>query len=48
MKNWRKIHIDTMNEYVTLSKISKSALPEKETKISSYMMDEKRKLGKDK
>lgn len=45
---WGKIHIDTLNEYVTLSNISKSALPEIETKISSYMMDEKRKLGKDK
>lgn len=45
---WGKIHIDTMNEYVTLSNISKSALPEIETKISSYMMDEKRKLVKDK
>lgn len=45
---WGKIHIDTMNEYVTLSNISKSALPEIETKISSYMMNEKRKLVKDK
>lgn len=45
---WGKIHIDTMNEYVTLSNISKSALPEIETKISSYMMNEKRKLAKDK
>lgn len=45
---WGKIHIDTMNEYVTLSNISKSALPEIETKISSYMMNEKRNLVKDK
>ncbi|MDD6224339.1 MAG: PH domain-containing protein [bacterium] len=41
---WGKIHIDTVKEFVTLSNIDKKALPEIETKISSYMMDEKSKL----
>ena len=40
---WGKIHIDTLNEYVTLSNISKSALNEIETKVSSFMMAEKKK-----
>ena len=42
---WGKIHIDTIKEYVTLSNISKSALPEIETAISSYMMKKKAELG---
>ena len=42
---WGKIHIDTINEYVTLSNIDKKALPEIETMVSSYMIKEKRKLG---
>lgn len=42
---WGKIHIDTLNEYVTLSNIDKRALPEIETRITSYMMEEKKKLG---
>ena len=42
---WGKIHIDTINEYVTLSNIDKKALPEIETMITSYMIKEKRKLG---
>ena len=41
---WGKIHIDTVNELVTLSNIDKSALPEIETMITSYMMREKQKL----
>ena len=47
---WGKIYIDTINEFVTLSNIDKKALPEIETKISSYMLKEKKKykLGKDK
>ena len=47
---WGKIYIDTINEFVTLSNIDKKALPEIETKISSYMIKEKKKykLGKDK
>lgn len=41
---WGKIHIDTINELVTLSNIDKKALPEIETMITSYMMTEKQKL----
>lgn len=40
---WGKIHIDTLNEFVTLSNISKAALSEIETKVSSFMMEEKKK-----
>lgn len=42
---WGKIHLDTLNEFITLSNIDKKALPEIETKISSYMMAEKKKLN---
>ena len=42
---WGKIHIDTINEFTTLSNIDKKALPEIETMISSYMMQEKKKLN---
>ena len=42
---WGKIHIDTAKEFVTLSNISKSALDEIETKISTFMMEEKRKIN---
>lgn len=42
---WGKIHLDTVKEYVTLSNISKNALNEIETKISSFMMEEKKKYG---
>ena len=41
---WGKIHIDTINEFVTLSNIDKAALPEIETMITSYMMKEKQQL----
>ena len=41
---WGKIHIDTVNELVTLSNIDKRALDEIETNITSYMMKEKQKL----
>lgn len=43
-----KVHIDTVKEFITLSNISKSALPEIETNISEYMMKEKAKLFSDK
>lgn len=43
---WGKIHIDTINEYVTLSNIDKGALDEIETNITSYMMEEKKKARK--
>ena len=42
---WGKIHIDTVKEYVTLSNISKKALPEIETAISSYMMKKKKEFA---
>ena len=40
---WGKIYIDTVKEFVTLSNISKAALSEIETKITSFMMEEKKK-----
>jgi len=43
---WGKIDIDTVKEFVTFSNISKKALPEIETKITSFMMEEKQKYGK--
>ena len=45
---WGKIHIDTIKEYVTLSNISKKALPEIETNVTSYMMREKEKMRESK
>ena len=39
---WGKIHIDTAKEFIALSNIDKKALPEIETKISSFMMEEKK------
>lgn len=42
---WGKIHIDTVKEFITLSNIDKKALPEIETMISSYMMNEKKKIA---
>ncbi len=42
---WGKIYIDTIKEFVTLSNISKNALTEIETEISSTMMQEKKKYG---
>ena len=42
---WGRIHIDTAKEFITLSNIDKKALPEIETMITSYMMQEKRKLS---
>jgi len=40
---WGKILIDTAKEVVKLNKISKDALPEIETKITEFMMEEKQK-----
>ena len=42
---WGKIYIDTIKEFVYLSNISKDALPEIESMISSYMMQEKKKYA---
>lgn len=41
-----KVYIDTVKENVTLSNISKRAITEIETQITSYMMDEKKKYGR--
>lgn len=40
---WGKLEIDTVKEFITLSNIEKKALPEVETAITSFMMEEKRK-----
>ena len=40
---WGKVYIDTIKEFVTLSNISKPALREIETEISSYMIEAKKK-----
>ncbi len=42
---WGKVYIDTIKEFVVLSNISKDALTEIETEITSYMMKEKQKYG---
>ena len=43
---WGKIYIDTIKEFVTLSNIDHNALPEIETRITEFMMSEKKKIGK--
>lgn len=45
---WGKIIIDTVKEEIELSNIDKDALPEIETKITEYMMKEKKKYKKNK
>lgn len=45
---WGKILIDTVKEFVCLSNIDKRALPEIETRISSFMMEEKQKYQSNK
>lgn len=40
---WGKVYIDTIKEVIVLSNIQKEALLEIETKISEYMMEEKKK-----
>ena len=40
---WGKVQIDTIKEVVTLSNIDPNSLPEIETKITDYMMEEKKK-----
>ena len=40
---WGKVILDTVKEVVVLSNIQKEALLEIETKISEYMMEEKKK-----
>lgn len=43
---WGKIYIDTVKEFVPLSNIQREALPEIETCITEYMMQEKKKYVK--
>jgi len=40
---WGKVQIDTVKETVVLSNIDPNALPEIETNITEYMMEEKKK-----
>ena len=42
---WGSITIDTVKEEIELSNIDKTALPEIETKITSFMMEAKKKYG---
>lgn len=42
---WGSITIDTVKEEIDLSNIDKSALPEIETNITSFMMKAKKKYG---
>ena len=42
---WGKVYIDTVKEFVCLSNIQREALPEIETAITSYMMEEKKKYA---
>ena len=39
--------IDTIKEFVAISNIDRNALPEIETKITEFMMEEKRKIHDD-
>lgn len=45
---WGKLVIDTVNEQIVISNLSKDALVELETVISSFMMEEKMKYGQEK
>ena len=40
---WGKVHIDTVKEYITLSNVAKNALPEIETSISGFMIEQKKR-----
>lgn len=42
---WGKVYIDTVKEFVCLSNIQREALPEIETSITSFMMEEKKKYN---
>lgn len=44
---WGKIHIDTAKEFITLSNIDKSALPEIEQMVGSCMRTKKQQIKKD-
>ena len=42
---WGKVYIDTIKKLVKLSNIQQSALPEIETQVTEYMMEEKKKYA---
>ncbi len=42
---WGKVFIDTIKEFVAFSNIDKSALPEIESNVTTYMIQEKQKYG---
>lgn len=42
---WGKITIDTIKEVVVISNLDKKSLPEIETSITEFMMEEKKKYG---
>lgn len=42
---WGKIMIDTVKEFTVISNLSKDSLSEIETKITQYMMNEKKKYS---
>ena len=44
---WGRIYIDTVKEFVPISNIDPKALPAIETKITEFIMNEKRKMGQD-
>lgn len=44
---WGRVVIDTVKEQVYASNLSKRSLDEIETMVTEYMMEEKRKFGKD-
>jgi len=43
---WGKITIDTVKEVVVITNLAKDSLREIETKITEFMMEEKKKYGK--
>ncbi|MEG0994956.1 MAG: PH domain-containing protein [Bacilli bacterium] len=42
---WGKIYIDTVKEFIVVSHLDKSSLEEIETKVTTFMMREKKKYG---
>lgn len=42
---WGKVMIDTVKELMVISNLQKKALDEIETKVTAYMMEEKKKYG---
>ena len=45
---WGTVVIDTVKEVIYISNLDKKSLPEVETKITTFMMDMKKKYGKEK